>query len=117
MDHKAAGQTTTHPIVLGSDQILQSWSIGCIMGKCTKQVHALLLLLLVCFTIHGQFEAIGVNGERIPPWCTKSATIPICNPDKYRCYCCVQNWQCYKTMDECRAKCAYLPPSSSSVLP
>jgi hypothetical protein len=46
-------------------------------------------------------------------WCIKSHTIPICNPDKYRCYCCVGNWQCYKTMDECNAKCSVLPPSDS----
>ncbi|XBI68854.1 hypothetical protein VPH35_048001 [Triticum aestivum] len=96
-------------------------------GDCTKRIHALLLLLLVCFTIHAQCRCIEADKEDQLAYIKKSQPIPRCCLDKHNDYCCSLNLACYDTIDQCTANCSISPAkkkkncsisvsSSSSVL-
>lgn len=39
--------------------------------------------------------------------CFKSRLDPPCNPDKENCFCCFDDFKCYKTMDDCKSHCAW----------
>uniref|UniRef100_A0A453RKW8 Uncharacterized protein n=1 Tax=Aegilops tauschii subsp. strangulata TaxID=200361 RepID=A0A453RKW8_AEGTS len=71
------------------------------MEKCTKRLQALALIVLLCLATHPQCNAVRYA-------CFKLTTIPACNPDKSICYCCTGSLACYKTRDECKARC--VPP-------
>ncbi|KAF7026278.1 hypothetical protein CFC21_038392 [Triticum aestivum] len=93
-------------------------------GECTKRIHALLLLLLVCFTIHAQCRCIEADKEVQLEYIKKSQPIPRCCLDKHNDYCCSLNLVCYDTIDQCTANCSISrssatvsSSSSSSVLP
>ncbi|KAI5001746.1 hypothetical protein ZWY2020_026396 [Hordeum vulgare] len=92
-------------------------------GECTKRIDVLVLLLLVCFTIHAQCRCIEADKE-VQLAYIKSQPIPRCCLDKHNDYCCSLNLACYDTLDLCTANCSIslssatvFPSSSSSVLP
>uniref|UniRef100_A0ACD5TBK3 Uncharacterized protein n=1 Tax=Avena sativa TaxID=4498 RepID=A0ACD5TBK3_AVESA len=92
------------------------------MRKRTNIVYApalVLLLLLMCFSIHAHCRVIDNEKIKLPyGLCAYKKDSPDCKSGAYSsfCYCCLVNSICYLTMYSCEEMCNK-PSSSATVTP